>query len=46
METLEVELNVLFTMLWLDMPSPPKKHMFEQAYGVREWNVIVCICLA
>ena len=44
MGTSEVGLNVFCIMLCLDMA--PQIHIFEQPMGAKEWNVMVCICLA
>ena len=44
MGTSEVGLNVFCLMLCLDMA--PQIHIFEQPMGAKEWNVMVCICLA
>ena len=37
--TFEVGLNVFCIMLWLGMA--PQNHMFEQANGASEWNVVI-----
>jgi uncharacterized membrane protein len=43
MRTLEVELNVLFIMLWQDMATC-RLVCLNKSMGAREWNVMVCIC--
>ena len=45
MRTLEVELNVLFIMLWQDMATC-RLVCLNKSMGAREWNVVVGICLA
>jgi hypothetical protein len=45
MGTLEVGLNVLFNYS-LARYGPHKLMFLNKAMGVREWNVMVCICWA
>ena len=43
MGTLKVELNVLFNYA---IYGPHKLMCLNKPMGAREWNVMVCICLA
>ena len=45
MRTLKVGLNAFCIMLCLSMP-PHRLMCLNKSMGAREWNVMVCICLA
>jgi hypothetical protein len=45
MGALEVGLIVAFIMLWLGI-GPLRVMCFNKPTGAREWNVMVCTCLA